>query len=340
MLPASEGWERLHPLSPLVRAGRAALVVVFALAQAREGLPAWIIPAVALPASAAVAAYSWWVWRSTGYRLVGDVLELRTGAVFRSHRRVPLARIESVDIARPLLARVFGLAEVRVEAVSEGGSEVRLSFLPEPIAADVRHQLTTRAGALADEVESPPAPTPAVRVPDRELALAYLVGPLGALVLFAAVSLIPLAFGGVDALAGGVVASAVGFLGAGATFVMRAERLYGFSLAEVPEGLRLRRGLLNELHQTVPLARVQAVRIEEPVLWRPFHRSRLVVDVAGYRGGDRESRRDTAVLLPVATPELVAAVLQRVMPGVDLHAADLAPPPESARWRSPLRWRR
>jgi putative membrane protein len=46
------------------------------------------------------------------------------------------------------------------------------------------------------------------------------------------------------------------------------------------------------------------------------------------------------VLLPVATPELVAAVLQRVMPGVDLHAADLAPPPESARWRSPLRWRR
>jgi putative membrane protein len=342
MLPASEGWERLHPLSPLVRAGRAAVIVVLGLAQAREGLPAWIIPAVALPASVAVAAYSWWVWRSTGYRLVGDVLELRTGALFRAHRRVPLARIESVDIARPLLARVFGLAEVRVEAVSEGGSEVRLSFLPESVAADVRQQLTTRAGAIVDEVESQPQPepTPAVRVSDRELALAYLVGPLGALVLFATVSLVPLAFGGVDALMGGVVASALGFLGAGTTLVMRAERLYGFSLAEVPEGLRLRRGLLNELHQTVPLARVQAVRIEEPALWRPFHRSRLVVDVAGYRGGDRESRRDTAVLLPVATPALVAAVLQRVMPGVDVDAADLAPPPESARWRSPLRWRR
>ena len=341
MLPASEGWQRLHPLSPLVRAGRAAVIVVIALGQARQGLPAWIVPAVALPAMGAVAAYSWWIYRSTGYRIEGDVLELRTGAVFRAHRRVPLARIESVDVARPILARVFGLAEVRVEAVSEGGSEVRLSFVPEDVALALRQQLTVRTGDVSDddtESKARPEPEPAVRVPDREFALAYVAAPLAGLVLLATVSLIPLAFAGIDALVGGIVASAVGFLGAGATLVMRAERLYGFTLAEVPEGLRLRRGLLNELHQTVPLARVQAVRIEEPALWRPFHRARLVVDVAGYRGGDRESRRDTAVLLPVATPELIEAVLQRVMPGFDLDERDLAPPPDAARWRSPLRW--
>ena len=343
MLPASEGWQRLHPLSPLVRAGRAAVVVVFALAQARQGLPAWIVPAVAVPAMAGVAAYSWWVYRSTGYRIAGDVLELRTGALFRSHRRVPLARIESVDVARPILARVFGLAEVRVEAVSEGGSEVRLSFVPEDVALALRQQLTTRVGDVATDGETEPEPhvepEPAVRVSDRELALAYLVAPLGGLVVLVIVSIVPLAFAGIEAVVSAVLASAVGFLGAGATLVMRAERLYGFSLAEVPEGLRLRRGLLNELHQTVPLARVQAVRIEEPALWRLFNRSRLVVDVAGYRGGDRESRRDTAVLLPVATPELVAAVLARVMPGIELDAGDLVPPPDAARWRSPLRWR-
>ena len=341
MLPASEGWQRLHPLSPLVRAGRAAAVIVFAMAQAREGLPAWIVPVVAVVGALLVAAYSWWVYRSTGYRTVGDVLELRTGAVFRSHRRVPFARIESVDIARPLLARVFGLAEVRVEAVSEGKSEVRLSFLPEDVALAVRQQLTNRAGRAGPDAQpvEEHEPTPSVRVADRELPLAYVAGPLGGLVLFAAVTLVPLALGGGDALISGILASAVGFIGAAVTLVMRAERLYGFTLAEVPEGLRLRRGLLNELHQTVPLARVQAVRIEEPVLWRPFHRYRLLVDVAGYRGGDRESRRDTAILLPVATADLVDAVLQRVLPDLDLGGAELTPPPDSARWRSPLRWR-
>ena len=342
MLPASEGWERLHPLSPLLRAARVGIFLVVPLVQGMEGMPGWIIPAVLLPAVVAVAAYSWWVWRSTGYRVDGDVLELRTGAVFRSHRRVPMTRIESVDIARPLLARLFGLAEVRVEAVSEGGSEVRLSFVPEDTAAALRHELTARAGGVEAEAlaEQAVMTTPAVRVSDRELALAYLVAPLGGLVLFAGVTLVPLAFAGVEQLVGGILASAVGFLGAGATLVMRAERLYGFALAEVPEGLRLRRGLLNELHQTVPLARVQAVRIEEPALWRLFGRSRLIVDVAGYRGGDRESRRDTAVLLPVATRDAVDAVLQRVLPGLDLDKADLTPPPGSARWRSPLRWRR
>ena len=339
MLPASEGWERLHPLSPLIRAGRVGFFVLLVLAQQGREISGWVFPAVAVPATVGVAAYSWWVWRSTGYRIAVDVLELRTGALFRAHRRVPMARIESVDIARPLLARVFGLAEVRVEAVSEGGSEVRLSFLPEHTAAGLRQQLTaTAATGTAERPE--PAPTePAVRVPDRELALAYLAGPLAGLVAIFAVTLVPLAAVGVEEFVGGVVASALGFLGAAATLVMRAERLYGFALMEVPEGLRLRRGLLNELHQTVPLARVQAVRIEEPALWRLFHRSRILVDVAGYRGGDRESRRDTAVLLPVATREAVDAVLGRVLPGFDLEAAQLAPPPASARWRSPLRWR-
>jgi putative membrane protein len=319
--------------------------VLVVLAQQGRAISGWILPGVALPATIGVAVFSWWVWRSTGYRIDGEVLELRTGALFRAHRRVPMARIESVDIARPLLARVFGLAEVRVEAVSEGGSEVRLSFVPEAVAIDLRHELTAKAGGVTiAETGAEPAPVvrerePAVRVSDRELALAYLAAPLTGLVVVFAITLVPLAAAGVDEFVGGVIASAVGFLGTAATLVMRAERLYGFAIAEVPEGLRLRRGLLNELHQTVPLARVQAVRIEEPALWRLFHRSRLLVDVAGYRGGNRESRRDTAVLLPVATSEAVDAVLERVFPGLTLGAADLVPPPESARWRSPLRWR-
>lgn len=337
MLPASEGWQRLHPLSPLIRGGRIGALALFAFVQQGRDLPAWAGPAAAATAAAVIAAGSWWTWRSTGYRLDGEVLELRTGAIFRRHRRVPLARIESVDIARPFLARFFALVEVRVEAVSQGASEVRLSFLPEDAAAALRAQLTgTSAAAVTDE----PLPTaPAVRVPDRELVWAYVAAPLAGLVLLSAPPVLALVAGGTEATIGGLAASTAGLIASAGTLLLRAERLHGFSLVDVPEGLRLRRGLLNELHQTVPLARVQAVRIEEPALWRPFRRARLLVDVAGYRGGDRQARQETAVLLPVATWSVVADVMRRVFPDVTVDEMALVPAPGRARWRAPVRWR-
>lgn len=335
MLPASEGWQRLHPLSPLIRGGRIGALALFAFVQQGRDLPAWAGPAAAATAAAVIVAASWWTWRSTGYRLDGDVLELRTGAIFRRHRRVPLARIESVDIARPFLARFFGLVEVRVEAVSQGGSEVRLGFLPEDAGAALRTQLTTTSSPVVADTP----PTPAVRVPDHELVWAYVAAPLAGLLLVFAPGVLAFAAGGTEALIGGVAASAAGFVASAGTLLVRAEHLYGFSLVDVPEGLRLRRGLLNELHQTVPLARVQAVRIEEPALWRPFRRARLLVDVAGYRGGDRQARQETAVLLPVATWAAVADVMGRVFPDVTVDETALVPAPGRARWRSPVRWR-
>ncbi len=46
--------------------------------------------------------------------------------------------------------------------------------------------------------------------------------------------------------------------------------LFGFTVAEARDGLRLRFGLTSHRSQTVPPGRVQAVRIERPLLWRPW----------------------------------------------------------------------
>ena len=339
MLPASEGWQRLHPLSPVIRAGRFGLVAAFILVQQGSAvLPAAAFAPLLLVVTAAGGVIAWWVWRATGYRIEGDVLELRTGVLFRAHRRVPLARVESIDIARPFLARFLGLAELRVEAVSQGGSEVKLSYLPESDARDLREQLARSVASHAPADEAP-APEGWVRVPDRDIVLAYVVWPVAGLTIaFAAAAVATIPFG-LDAFAGVLVTGFLTLLGTVVASALRAERLHGFSVAQVPEGLRLRRGLLNELHQTVPLARVQAVRVEEPATWRLFGRARLLVDVAGYRGGDRESRQETAVLLPVATIDRIQALLVLVLPEFGFDRGLLASPPASARWRAPIRWR-
>jgi putative membrane protein len=113
---------------------------------------------------------------------------------------------------------------------------------------------------------------------------------------------------------------------------------FGFTVAEARDGLRLRFGLTSHRSQTVPPGRVQAVRLERPLMWRPWGWVRVVVNVAGTTGGDEGEERPS-VVLPVAPEAIAQMVLHRVLPGVDPLAVPLEPAPPRARWRAPLQWR-
>jgi putative membrane protein len=105
-------------------------------------------------------------------------------------------------------------------------------------------------------------------------------------------------------------------------------------VAESPDGLRLRSGLLSTRAQTVPPGRVQAVRVAQPLLWRRSGWYRVSLNVAG--SGHREGERSGVVLLPVAPYPVVRQLLGRVLPGADVDAVALVPAPRAARWRAPL----
>lgn len=344
-MPPGSDWRRLHPLSPLLRAGRFVIVAATLLADdvaARVELGPGLVALGLLAALVVGSAAGWWAWSVTAYRVTADEVELRTGILFRRHRRLPLARLESVDVARPIVARLFGLAQVRLEAVSDGESEVRLSYLADATALRLRNELRRRL----EETPSPadgrsgvtPAPSrPVIRVPTGELVLASVVAPgaKGWPVLLAITVAVLAVVGPAEAAMFGVVAAFVPVV----IGLVEAERLHGFALSDLGGDLHVSRGLLNELHQRVPISRIQSVAVVEPLLWRPFHRARLVVDVAGYRGGAAEDRRRTSVLLPIAPPAVVADVLDRVQPGLRLDGAAPTRAPLAARWRAPVRWR-
>jgi putative membrane protein len=345
-MPPASDWRRLHPLSPLLRAGRFVVLVAAFLADEiadRLAVGGPWLSLLLLGAVAVGAVVAWWAWRSTRYRVTTEEVELRTGVLFRRYRRLPLARLESVDITRPLFARVFGLAQVRLEAVSDVGTEVRLSYLDDAAALRLRDEL--RAGAAPTDG---PAPVPppggdgsasgrALRLPTRELvlgilgsrlAVAWAVGLAGMVAILATMGPVQaLAFGPAAALAPVVVG------------LVEFERQYGFTLRDSPGDLHISRGLLNELHQQVPAGRIQAVSVVEPLLWRPWRRARLVVDVAGYRGGKSNEREHSSVLLPIAPLPVVLDVVERVRPGLRLDRVPYVRAPAAARWRVPVRWR-
>jgi putative membrane protein len=115
-------------------------------------------------------------------------------------------------------------------------------------------------------------------------------------------------------------------------------KYFGFTVAQSSDGLRLRFGLTSHRSQTVPPGRVQAVRIERPLLWKPWGWVRVVVNVAGATAGEEGEDRPS-VVLPVAPLPVARAVLQRVLPGVDPFAVTMTSAPASARWKAPLQFR-
>jgi putative membrane protein len=110
---------------------------------------------------------------------------------------------------------------------------------------------------------------------------------------------------------------------------------YGFTVAVAPDGIRVRRGLLSTVAETIPIRRVQAVRQIEPLLWRLFGWCRLEVDLAGVAGHERSggTGRVTKALLPVG-PQAAATYLRQVVIGAVVPETSGAP--RQARLKSPL----
>jgi len=120
--------------------------------------------------------------------------------------------------------------------------------------------------------------------------------------------------------------------------LVQLERLWDFRLEDARDALVVRRGLLNLNTQRILTGRIQALRVEQPLLWRPYDRFRVVVDVAGYRGASNEAGAAAANLLPIAPYDVVRYLVRRLDVPADLAELAFRPVPRRARWRS-LRWR-
>jgi putative membrane protein len=326
----AEGWRRLHPLSPLIQAGRlvAGLFALLAAALVQGGhggyrshLPDLLV--VVLLAGAALVR-----WLVTRWRLDGSTLRIETGLLRRDSQQLPVARIQAVDVVRPFLARVFGLAELRIRlAGSSTKADGRLAYLTEQQAAAVRAMLLGQVSQpAAAQQELPERPVSQVP-PGRLIAAAAITAVIQFAALGAVVAI-------VLHVAPRAVAGLLGTLGLYALGLAtaawrRVSQNFGFTVALAPDGLRIRRGLLGTVAETVPVHRVQAVRMVQPVLWRPFGWCRLQVSVAGSGSKDEGSRGTRKEVLPVGSVAEAEYLAQLVL----RHQAPRtsAPPPQARR---------
>ncbi|RFS81554.1 hypothetical protein D0T12_31955 [Actinomadura spongiicola] len=289
----------------------------FALALTPEVLARFLV--VTVPMGLIAVGTGLWAWLAVRFRVDGDDLVVETGLLRKNKRRIPLSRVQAIDLVRPLVTRVFALAEVRVELAGGERSEIALRYLGRRSALRLRAELLARAAGLPGH--TPEAPERHVwRVPFGALLGSLLVRlpVLGTvLLLFAALLfLVVYAEGGMLAV---IVPVVLGLIRAVvAPLVMYAN----FTVAMSPDGIRLRYGLLETRMQTLPPGRVQALSIVEPTLWRSLGWARVEVTVAGY-AGERQALSST--LLPVAPRHVAMHLVSQVFPGTHVDAVPLVP---------------
>lgn len=370
-LDAADEWHRLHPLSPVLRGWLMILAFLGIMASnlvddvvvgngltgadhlgdwvdglpgwaaVLDGLALWLVLLVAvllvlLVSAAAVALGSLFVWWFTRYQVTPTHVRLRQGALFRQERQARLDRVQAIDIQRPLMPRLVGLAELRFEVADAGDTSVVLRYLRHGTARELRTDLLAAIGGRpgpppVEEADRELPAAPWAReveqqeaAPDDELVLRVPHGRvLGSWALSpTSVSLVVV---GLSALVVAVVAPGVlavsfagwlpALIGVGTAVVRRLEGSWGFTVHRTEKGLRLRYGLLNDTSQTVPTGRVQALGVRRPLLWRPFGWSEVRVNVAGYGGGPEGGEGSSrTVLVPVASDDHLRRVLAEIGP--------------------------
>lgn len=368
-------WRTVAKATPFIQAWKAIAVIAgYLVWQSLDDLQRVInasdapILTIALWAVAIMAAigiisliYSWFAWKNMRYAVGRDAVYLHTGILFKKQRHARLNRIQSVEIERPLLGRIFGLSSVNLESAGSGDSSVRIEFLREDEAERLRAEVLGRAAGLnaLTRPEGEEAELPLFRTaPEREVIVVPTGRLLGSILLswYTIFGLIMLALVIIAAVTTDAWAAIFGMgpllliyiVAVGSSFTNG----FNFTLAISPDGLRTRTGLLSTRAQTLPPRRIHALRIKQPILWRPFGWWQIDMNIAGWgpRSGenaDAQAMLSRMNLLPVGTREEALQALWLVAPDLGVEDPDallagaldgrdgdggFLPSPRSARW--------
>ena len=368
-------WHRLHPLTPLLRGGITFVAIVgFLLYNVRDilidmvfGGPGgeaepllwlyeseyfWLAVLALIVGLGLVIVGYYLAWRMNTFRITEEVLEVRSGVLFRRNRKGRLDRIQGINIARPFFARLFGAARLEVNVAGQDAN-IKLDYLTSAAADELRRDILRLASGtrvaeaqaraeqevrLGDDGRPLPRTAAVSQLIDQrvhellapeldpglappESVVTMNMGRLVGSLLLSGFSLFVLAL--VGGIAWGVAATGsylflIGVLpaliGTSSFYITRFTRSLRYSIAGTPDGVRIGFGLLSTSNETLPPGRIHSIQVTQPLLWRPAGWWEIKVNRASTSSAKGAAGQANTTILPVGNLDDVRKVLALVLP--------------------------
>jgi putative membrane protein len=391
-------WHRLHPATPLLKGGFALIVVLgYVLSNLRErvlgiflprfddggdpvdyvvshGIILQVLAAVLILLFVLIAGF-YVSWRMHSFRITSEVVEVRSGILFRTNRKARIDRIQGINIVRPFIARLFGAAKLEISQAGHDAN-VQLSYLRSSAADDLRREILRRAsGSLAAE---PATSAPVGSVFDRRMSelLAPELDPDAAPPESVVKIHLGRLWGSMFLSTGTVVAVLIviavtiwisvdgrlfvlflalpSLIGFGGYYVRRFSKSLRYTIAGTSDGVRVGFGLFSTSNETLPPGRIHSIEVSQSLLWRPAGWWQIRVNRASQTSSRGSENQANTTILPVGNLADVTAVLKLMLPdligsetsafiesGMNSKGPDgFTNSPRRAAWLRPLSWRR
>lgn len=287
-------------------------------------------------------------WFRFFYNVTERELQIEYGLFVRKQRFVPFERIQSIHMTEGIIHRLFGVVKLEIETA--GGNfepEAQLSSLKRQQAEELRAWIRNQKASSKEEEKLQEQEIEQYEFEFRLSKKALLIvastsGGFGILFSFIGAifsqieEFLPEHFyeniferflsSSVMLIAASVIV--IAFLAWIVSIISTVLRFGGFTLKKKEDELIIERGLLEKRHVTIPLNKVQAVRIDEGILRQPFRYATISVEVAGTSGDENEQ---STIIHPLIKTKQIYPFLQKVLPAFVEDAAFRSVPKRALR---------
>ena len=287
-------------------------------------------------------------WKRFRYWFDEDELRIEYGLFVKKKRYIPFERIQSLNYTEGIFHRPFGLVKVKVETAGGGATkeaDAELTAISKEAADQIKKEMNlakNRASVLEDldmdvslqpEEQAVEQRKPLFRMTQKDLIiLASTSGGVGVFFSGLAVfvsqfsELIPyetiyneiimfIRFGALlIALAVFFVLLIAWIVSVAITYI----NFYEFTIRVEDEEIIITRGLLEKKKITIPLSRIQGVRIMENPLRQLTGYATVIVDSAG---GSLAEKDEKIRLLPLIKKDQITPILVQIFPDYEFEAS-------------------
>ncbi|MYL72131.1 PH domain-containing protein [Halobacillus litoralis] len=297
-------------------------------------------------------------WLRFTYRMEEGELRIEYGLIFRKKRYIPIDRIQSLDFSEGIFHRPLNLVKVSIETAGSTGNEkaeAELTAIRKEEADSLEEaifQEKKRRNARPDDdfCDTEQAQTE-IEESNREkvyamsmkeiVMMAVTSGGAGVVISGVAVffsqfmDLLPvgtiyneiLDWIQIGVLVIAFTALVILLVAYGISIVMTILRYANFSVFIDEDDLIITRGWLEKKQMTIPLNRIQGIRMEENLIRQPLGYASVTLISAG--GSVLKNDEHQLRLLPMIKKEDVGKVLKKVLPAYDVVDHFHEPPKRS-----------